>query len=884
LSAEIGDDATAPTPKPKPVGEDDAGYVVRIAAETKIPVKGVMAVAQLLGEGGTVPFIARYRKEKTGELDEVQITTIRDRLEQLRELDSRRTAILKSLEENKHLTPELRAAVEKAGTLTALEDIYAPFRPKRRTRATVAKERGLEPLADFLLANPAANRAVVAAEAAKYIVTADTLAAAVAASPAPPPADSSAPLAAAPAAADSATPAPAAADSAAAASPLSPADTKKAADAQKDKLVPDAAFALAGARDIIAERVSDAASARAACRDIFTQTAILKADVIKGKEEEGAKFKDYFEWEESLEKAPSHRVLAIRRGEKEGFLSMRIIVEEEAAFAILERQFIPPGISPEAAADGTPLNAAAHIRDAVHDSWKRLLGPSLETEARLSSKKRAEEAAIHVFADNIGKLLMAPALGQKNTLALDPGFRTGCKLVVLDAQGKLLHHEVIFPTTGSKAEIELAGNRVRILCHQHKVQAISIGNGTASRETEAFVRSLGIPAEQVPVVTVNESGASIYSASEVAREEFPKEDVTVRGAVSIGRRLQDPLAELVKIDPKSIGVGQYQHDVDQTALKRSLDDVVTSCVNRVGVELNTASKQLLSYVSGLNANAAANIVAWRNENGAFKSRDDLKKVPRLGPKAFEQSAGFLRIRDGAHPLDASSVHPERYALVEKMAADAGVDVPTLLRDAKARAKVELEKYISADVGLPTLEDIVAELEKPGRDPREKFEVFNFAEGVHEMKDLQEGQKLPGIVTNVTAFGAFVDIGVHQDGLLHISQISDNYIKDPSEVLQVGQKVSVTVLEVDIPRRRISLSMKTNPQKDAKNARDTFSAPNKADAFQRGEPRRGGGGGPNRNYNDRARPEAAPTGKPRSWSSHQADSFNNPFANIDLFKK
>ncbi|MDR2862740.1 MAG: RNA-binding transcriptional accessory protein [Puniceicoccales bacterium] len=743
-------DSPVPVTAAKPVGTEDATHVIVIAKETTLPVSSVMAVAKLLGEGATVPFIARYRKEVTGEMDEVQITTIRDRLEQLRELDARKVAILKSLEENKHLTPELKAAVEKADTLTRLEDIYAPYRPKRRTRATIAKERGLEPLADFLLANQNADPA---SEAAKYV------------------------------------------------------------DAAKE--VPDADAALAGARDVIAERISDDATSRAACRNLYTKDAILASEVIKGKEAEGAKYKDYFEWKEPLPSAPSHRVLAIRRGEKEGFLFFRITVPEDAALSILDKLHI----------HGTGT-AAAQVRDAIHDSWKRLLGPSLETEARLASKKRADEEAIRVFAANIAELLMAPALGQKNTLALDPGFRTGCKLVILDAQGKLLHHEVVFPTTGSRPQIEDAGNRVRILCHQYKIQAIAIGNGTASRETDAFVRALKLPTE-ISVVSVNESGASIYSASEVAREEFPKEDVTVRGSVSIGRRLQDPLAELVKLDPQSIGVGQYQHDVDQSALKRSLDNVVISCVNRVGVELNTASKQLLSYVSGLNASIAANIIEWRNENGAFKSREDLKKVPRLGPKAFEQCAGFLRLRDGTHPLDASAVHPERYELVEKMASDAGVDVPALLRDAKARAKIVLHNYISDTVGLPTLRDILKELEKPGRDPREKFEVFSFAEGVHEMSDLREGQRLPGIVTNVTAFGAFVDIGVHQDGLVHVSQLSDSFVKEPAEVVKVGQKVSVIVTEVDIPRKRIGLSMRTNPQKDARGVRDSGGAPRKS---------------------------------------------------------
>ncbi|MDR0534925.1 MAG: RNA-binding transcriptional accessory protein [Puniceicoccales bacterium] len=765
---------------PAASGALNAAHVARIAQESGIPVRGVAAVGELLCEGATVPFIARYRKERTGELDEVQITTIRDRLEQLRELDSRRAAILKSLEENKHLTPELRKAVEEADSLTRLEDIYAPFRPKRRTRATIARERGLEPLADFLLANLGATQALVEAEAAKYVSGADQ---------------------------GGSDPAPLGAKAA----PTDAPPSATGAAAPKEKDVPDVAAALAGARDIIAERVSDDAAARAAVREIYAREATLSSEVIKGKEEEGAKYKDYFEWSEPLAAAPSHRVLAIRRGEKEGFLFFRITIPEEAALSALGRLYLPA-----ATAAG---HASAQVREAVHDSWKRLLSPSLETEARLTSKKRADEQAIKVFASNISELLMAPALGQKVTLALDPGFRTGCKLVVLDAQGKLLEDTVVYPTAGSAAQKEDAGRKVRTLCFSHKVQAIAIGNGTASRETDAFVRELGLPRDQIAVVSVNESGASIYSASEVAREEFPDKDVTVRGAVSIGRRLQDPLAELVKLDPKSIGVGQYQHDVDQPALKRSLDDVVTSCVNRVGVELNTASKQLLSYVSGLNGTIAANIVAHRDANGPFKSRDDLRKVPRLGPKAFEQCAGFLRLRDGAHPLDASAVHPERYALVERMAEDAGVELVALLRDPKARARIDPQKYVSSDVGLPTLLDILRELEKPGRDPRQQFEAFAFRDGVHELGDLKEGMRLPGIVTNVTAFGAFVDIGVHQDGLVHVSQLSDNFVKEPAAVVKVGQKVSVTVLEVDVPRRRVALSMKTNPEKMVRGVRE-----------------------------------------------------------------
>lgn len=747
--------------------ENTAAHARRIAQELGLAVGRAAAVVGLLDGGATVPFIARYRKEATGEMDEVQIAAVRDRLEQLRELDARRASILKSLAENGHLSPALEAAVKKAGTPTELEDLYAPYKPKRRTRATAARERGLEPLADFVFGNQDADPA---AEAAKFV--------------------------------------------------------------SEEKGVPDAAAALAGARDIIAERVSEDKDARASCRELFEKTAVLSSAVIRGKEEEGAKFRDYFEWKEPLAAAPSHRVLAIRRGEKEGFLFFRITVDEDAAVSRLERLFVR--------GNGGCGNA---VREAVRDAWKRLLGPSLETEARLKSKEKADEEAIRVFAANAVELLMAPALGQKSVLALDPGFRTGCKLVVLDAQGKLLHHEVVFPTAGSPRQREDAGTRLRVLCSQFKVQAIAIGNGTASRETELFVRECGLPAD-VPVVVVNESGASIYSASEAAREEFPNEDITVRGAVSIGRRLMDPLAELVKIDPKSIGVGQYQHDVNQAALKRALDDTVVSCVNRVGVEVNTASKQLLSYVSGLNAGIAAEIVAYRDAHGAFRSRGELKRVPRLGEKTFEQCAGFLRIRGGEHPLDASAVHPERYALVERMAKDLGADVSALLADGRLRSRIRPEKYVSEDAGLPTLRDILGELEKPGRDPREKFEAFSFKEGVREISDLKEGMRLPGIVTNVTAFGAFVDVGVHQDGLVHVSQLSDRFVSNPADVVKVGQRVSVVVTEVDAARSRIGLSMKTRPEKASRGVRESFSggAPRSRRGSEAGTPRRHSSGG------------------------------------------
>ena len=718
-------------------------HVLRVAAELNIKVAQVAATAQLFAEGGTVPFIARYRKEVTGELDEVQITAIRDRLEQMRAIDERRDAILASLKERNLLTPALEKAVRAAATLAELEDIYRPFGPKKRTRATIAKEKGLEPLAEWIWAQDAAADPATAAQA--YVGRDYT------------------------------------------------ADDGKNIPTK----IATVEEALAGARDILAERISDDKDARARLRAIFQKDAVLSSKVMYGKDAdaEAAKFKDYFEWSEPLAKAPSHRILAMRRGEKESFLMMRVqLADEAAAAAEVQSLFVK-----------NKGAAATQVSLAVQDAAKRLLSPAMETEMRLDSKKRADEAAIKIFADNLRELLLAAPLGQRAVLAIDPGFRTGCKCVLLDRQGKLLHNDVVFPDRHAEEAKEKILGFVKFF----QVEAIAIGNGTGGRETEAFVRALGLPAT-ISVVMVNESGASIYSASDVAREEFPDQDITVRGAVSIGRRLMDPLAELVKLDPKSIGVGQYQHDVDQYALKRSLDDTVILSVNRVGVELNTASKQLLSYVSGLNATTAAAIVARRNEKGAFKSRAELKEVPRLGPKAFEQAAGFLRVRDGAHPLDSSAVHPERYGLVEKMAADLGTTVAELMRDGKLRAKIKLENYVTTDVGLPTLTDIMAELAKPGRDPREKFEAFSFTEGVNRPEDLKPGMKLPGLVTNVTAFGAFVDIGVHQDGLVHVSQLADSFVKEPNAVVKPGQKVQVTVTEIDLPRQRIALSMKSNP--------------------------------------------------------------------------
>jgi uncharacterized protein len=578
---------------------------------------------------------------------------------------------------------------------------------------------------------------------------------------------------------------------------------------------------------------------------------------MTGKETEGAKFKDYFDWTEPVSKIPSHRMLAMRRGEEEGVLLVRITPPEESAIAILEGLFVQ--------ARGTP--GAEQVRLAAVDSFKRLVGFAIEAEVRIESKKRADQEAIRVFSENLRELLLAPALGQKNVLALDPGFRTGCKTVVLDRQGKLLHHDVIYATAGGTHQVAQAGEKVRDFVTRFAIEAIAIGNGTASRETEQFIRSLHLP-PSIPVVLVNESGASIYSASEVAREEFPSEDVTVRGSVSIGRRLMDPLAELVKLDPKSIGVGQYQHDVDPNALQRGLDDVVVSCVNRVGVELNTASKQLLSYVSGLGPSLAANIVSHRNEHGPFRSRKELLKVSRLGPKAFEQCAGFLRIHEAENPLDSSAVHPERYELVDAMASDLGCAVSDLVRDGGLRGKIRPEKYVTNEVGLPTLKDILDELAKPGRDPRQRFEVFAFQEGVKKLEHLQPGMKLPGIVTNVTAFGAFVDIGVHQDGLVHVSQLADRFVKDPAEVVKVGQKVRVTVTEVDLARKRIALSMKANPQIGVQ--REQRTAPNAPRS-----PQASGGRPPGRPPDRQAmRPATRPSIDPNAggWNA-LADAFD-----------
>jgi uncharacterized protein len=707
----------------------------KIASELSVAEKQVSATVSLLDEGATVPFISRYRKEMTGSLDEVQVAAIRDRMQQLRELDKRREAILKSLTELGKLTPQLEAAVNAAESMTILEDIYLPYRPKRKTRATAAREKGLQPLADVILLQ---GRVDLETEAEKYI------------------------------------------------------------DAEKG--VKSLEEALAGARDIIAEHIAENAELRTHVRQLFLEKGNFQSKVIPGKEVEGIKYKDYFDWKEPVKSAPSHRILAMRRAEKEEILYLDVLPQEEDAISIIENQFIKGNNS-----------CTGQVKLAIADGYKRLLKPSMETEVRLLTKKKADEEAIRVFAENMRQLLLGAPLGQKRVMAIDPGFRTGCKVVCLDEQGKLLENTNIYPHTGA-GNVKDAEKTVTHLCSQFNIEAIAIGNGTAGRETETFVRGLNLA--NVAVVMVNESGASVYSASDVAREEFPDKDITVRGAVSIGRRLMDPLAELVKIDPKSIGVGQYQHDVDQNKLQVSLDDTVISAVNAVGVELNTASKQILAYVSGLGPQLAQNIIEYRNQNGAFKKRSELHKVARLGDKAFEQAAGFLRIRNADNPLDASGVHPERYSLVEQMAKDMGSKVKDLIQNEQLRKSIPLQKYVTEQVGLPTLNDIMAELAKPGRDPREQFEAFSFTEGVNAIGDLKIGMELPGIVTNITNFGAFVDIGVHQDGLVHLSQITNRFIKDPNEVLKVHQKVKVTVTDVDINRKRIALSMKANEQGDA----------------------------------------------------------------------
>jgi len=681
---------------------------------------------RLLDEGATIPFISRYRKEMTGSLDEVKLLDIREEYDRLKDLDARKESIIRSVEEQEKMTPELLKRITVAETMTELEDIYLPYRPKRRTRATIAKEKGLEPLAEIIF---------------KQVEK----------------------------------------------------DPSQRAEEYLNDQVSTVEEALAGASDIIAEWVNEDETARKRLRQLFEKEAVIYTKVVKGKETEGIKFSDYYDWSESLKKCPSHRLLAMRRGEDEGFLKLSIEPVADHAVEILNSLFIKGN-----------NESSAIVTEAVKDSWKRLLASSMETEFRNISKEKADEEAIRVFADNLRQLLLASPLGEKNVLAIDPGFRTGCKVVCLDRQGSLLHNETIYPHPPQN-QTALSVKKILTLVNAYKIEAIAIGNGTASRETEDFIKYVKFE-NDIQVFVVSEAGASIYSASKVARDEFPDYDVTVRGAVSIGRRLMDPLAELVKIDPKSIGVGQYQHDVDQQKLQGALDQVVMSCVNAVGVEVNTASSHLLTYVSGLGPQLAQNIVDYRAENGPFKSRKEFMKVKRMGAKAFEQSAGFLRIRNAENPLDSSAVHPESYHVVQKMAADLACDIKELILNENKRREIDLEKYITSQTGLPTLKDIMEELAKPGRDPRSKIKEFRFAD-IHEMEDLVPGMVVPGIVTNVTKFGAFVDIGIKQDGLVHISNLSNTYVKDPSAVVKLHQHVMVKVIAVDIDRKRIQLSMK-----------------------------------------------------------------------------
>ena len=712
-----------------------------ISNELHLPEHGVENTLKLLDEGCTIPFISRYRKERTGGLDEVQITAISNRMEQLQEIAKRKDTIVKTIKEQEKMTPELERRIKECWDATVLEDIYLPFKPKRRTRAQVAREQGLEPLATILLM----QREPHPKEAAKRFVVGD---------------------------------------------------------------VADVAAALQGAQDIIAEQISEDERYRNTVRSTFRREAFIESKVVKAKKDsdEAQKYSDYFDWKEPLKRCSSHRLLAMRRGESEGILRLHLTIDDEETVRRLKRN-LPP------APFNNSNNCRRLLEEAVEDGYKRLLQPSIETEFATLSKQRADEEAIRVFAENLRQLLLSAPLGQKRVMGIDPGFRTGCKVVCLDAQGNLLHHEAIFPHPPVNHRMQ-ATMHVQDMLKKYSIEAIAIGNGTASRETKEFVedclKSLPSPLGEgsgVRLFVVSEDGASVYSASKVARDEFPDEDVTVRGAVSIGRRLMDPLAELVKIDPKSIGVGQYQHDVDQSKLKHTLDQTVESCVNLVGVNLNTASQHLLTYVSGLGPVLAQNIVTYRKEHGAFTSRAELKKVPRLGPAAFQQCAGFLRISGGKNPLDNSAVHPESYHVVEQMAKDCHCSVADLINNKGTRESIDIKKYVSDEVGLPTLTDIMKELEKPGRDPRQQMEEFEFDSSVQTVEDLREGMELPGIVTNITNFGAFVDIGVHQDGLVHVSQMADRYVSDPTQVVRLHQHVRVRVIAVDLRRQRISLSMK-----------------------------------------------------------------------------
>ena len=711
-----------------------------IAERLGLREKNVEGTIALLDSGATIPFIARYRKERTGALDEVQIAAISEQNDRLKEIQKRKETVLKTIAEQNKLTPDLQKRIDDCWDATELEDLYLPYRPKRRTRAQVAREQGLEPLATLLLLQREAN---LEAAAARFV---------------------------------------------------------------RDGL--SVADCIQGAQDIIAEMVSEDERSRQGVRGSFRRTAVITSKVVKGKADtdEAQKFSNYFDWSEPLRRCSSHRLLAMRRGEAEGVLRVSIAVDEEENVERLCRQWV----------HGHSASSRL-VTEAVADGYKRLLCPSIENEFAAQSKEWADDEAIRVFAENLRQLLLGAPLGQKRVMGIDPGFRTGCKVVCLDAQGNLLHHEAVYPHPPVRQPAE-AAEALAEMIKKYKVEAIAIGNGTASRETKSFVETVLAlpsltphPSPLIPIFVVSEDGASVYSASKVAREEFPDEDVTVRGAVSIGRRLMDPLAELVKIDPKSIGVGQYQHDVDQGKLKRSLDQTVESCVNSVGVNLNTASVHLLTYVSGLGPALAKNIVDYRRENGAFTARTQLKKVPRLGPAAFEQCAGFLRIANAKNPLDGSAVHPERYALVEQMAKDQGCHVADLIANKDLRARIDIKRYVNADVGLPTLTDIMVELEKPGRDPRASIEEFEFDSSVTSIGDLREGMELPGIVTNITNFGAFVDIGVHQDGLVHISQLADRYVSHPTDIVKLHQHVRVRVTEVDLRRNRISLSMKGFPK-------------------------------------------------------------------------
>lgn len=702
--------------------------IIEIIAQTLgIRTGQVTNTISLINEGATVPFISRYRKERTGSLDEVQVLNIKEQHEKFAELEKRKETILKTIAEQEQLTPELKSRIENCFDAVELEDIYLPYKPKKRTRATIAREKGLEPLAKIMMKQ------------------------------------------------------------------LERSLESRAASFLNDQ-VTSVEDALAGARDIVAEWISESEKARNIVRRGFEQDAVIYSKVIKGKEEEAAKYRDYFDWKEPLRKCASHRLLAMRRGENEGFLRVSIEPDADKILLHLNRFFV------------TGLNSCAdHVEMAVKDSLKRLIQPSIETEFAALSKEKADEEAIRVFAENIRQLLLAPPLGQKRVLAIDPGYRTGCKVVCLDEQGNLLHNETIYPHKPQE-DFKMSAKKLTSMVEMYKIEAVAIGDGTASRETESFIKRLHFDRE-LRVYMVNEDGASVYSASSIARQEFPQYDVTVRGAVSIGRRLMDPLAELVKIDPKSIGVGQYQHDVDQKKLKNSLDSVVELSVNSVGVNLNTASKHLLTYISGLGLQLAENITVYRKENGPFTSRDELKKVPRMGPVAFEQSAGFLRIPDAKNPLDNSAVHPESYKIVKQIAKDLKCEINDLVRNEELVSKIDFQKYVTPEVGLPTLNDIKTELLKPGRDPRKAIKVFEFAEGVYTINDLKEGMVLPGIVNNITNFGAFVDLGIKESGLIHISEMADQFISDPNRVVKLQQHLMVRVKEVDIARKRIQLSLK-----------------------------------------------------------------------------